>query len=376
MGGELTLLAVLAGVFLAEGLWFLPRGAWLLRRSWFGVWQAVPAQAFPQFKGLHIGFGGLLPTNKTIIVQAAPFLMTPEGVASTHPGLPGPPNRSSLRTLWTPWEQGRGFGREEKKLFAGDQMLATAMDEGTAKAWFRDMGEVAAADLKYRPAVLAKLLEGQMDTRIAARRWRRFRRLSGTLLTFCWVQFTLVFVAFPILFLSGALALYWPLFALYLLANQIILVFFYRFTRKRVHPDGTGGSKTVAISMFCSPPYLIRAAEMIAVELFEGLNPLGVAWVVMDRVGFERLAEVFLRALVSPPPVDDTTLPDSVLETVASQREALRQWLDARGINPEALLAQPRMEGALAYCPRCKLEYLREEGGCSSCDGVRLIPRR
>lgn len=376
MGGELTLLAVLAGVFLAEGLWFLPRGAWFLRGSWFGAWQAVPAQVFPQLKGLHIGFGGLLPTNKTIIVQAAPFLLTPEGVASYHPGLPGPPVRSSLKTIWTPWEQGQSLGRDEKKLFTGDQVMATAMDEGTAKAWFRDMATMAGADPKDRPMVLAKLLEGQMDTRIAARRWRRFKRLSGGLLALCWVQFTIVFVVFPILFLSGALSLNWPLFAFYLMANQLILVFSYRCIRKRVHPDGSAGSKTLAVSMFCSPPYLIRAAEMIAVELFEGLNPLCVAWVVMDKKGFERLAEVFLRSMTYPPIVDDPRLPASILDTVATQNEALKMWLEARGVNPDGLLAPPTMEGALSYCPRCNVEYLREEGGCSSCDGVPLIPKR
>jgi len=372
MGGEITLLLVLVGIYLAEGLWFLPRGAWLLRGSWFGAWQAVPAEIFPQLKGLHIGFGGLLPTNKTILVQAAPFLMTPEGVAGANPGLPGPPAKPSLRDLWTPWEQGGSLGRVEKKLFAGDQVLATALDEGTAKAWFRDMGAVAAADSKERLALLAKLMEEQMDTRIAARRWRRFRRLNGTLLTLCWVQFILVFLAFPILFLSGALSIHWPLYAFYLLANQLILVFFYRFTRKRVHPDGTSGSKTVALSLFCSPPYLIRAAEMISVEIFEGLHPLCVAWVVMDRKGFNQMAELFLRALTFPPPMDDA-IPASVLQTVTEQRKTLAKWLDTRGIFPETLLTPPPLEGALAYCPRCRGEYLRDEGGCSNCEGVPLI---
>ena len=50
--------------------------------------------------------------------------------------------------------------------------------------------------------------------------------------------------------------------------------------------------------------------------------------------------------------------------------------LDARGINTEALLTPPSMKGAQAYCPRCKVEYLREEGRCSSCDGIPLVSRR
>lgn len=375
MGGELTLLAVLAGVFLAEGLWFLPRGAWLLRGSWFGVWQAVPARVFPSLKGLHIGFGGLLPTNKTILVQAAPFLMTPKGIASVHPGQPGPPARSPVPALWTPWEDGQTLSREEKKLFLRDQVLAWAQDEGTAKSWFRDLGAVAAADPKERTALLTKILEGQMDTRVAARRWRRFKRLSPNLLTLCWVQFILVFIAFPALLFSGAIRSYWPLFTVYLVTNQILLLLLYRFTRRRVHPDRTSGSTTLAISMFCSPPYLIRVAEMISVEMFEGLHPLCVAWVVMDRKGFDGLAEVFLRALSFPPSFECSPLPESVLQSVVAQREAMEHWLEVRGVRAVALLAPPPMQGARAYCPRCREEYLRDEGGCSACEGVPLIPR-
>jgi len=375
MESELLLLAVLLAIHVGEGLRLLPRSAWFFRRTVFGQWRALPAFEMPLLKNLHLSFGAFFPSQLAFRTQAPPFLPTPEGLMVPHPGLPGPPGEGQ-ENLHS-WDELLALKHHENQLRLGENRLAWTMDEAVALRWQNHLKALAQAPVPQRMERVIQELRSSLDHRIAARRWRRFQHLSPPLHVLAWVQFGLVFMLFPALLLSGWILVYWRALLVLLVLNQATLLYLFRDIRSRVHPDGSGGSKALCASMFLSPPYLVRAPEMLCLALFEDLHPLAVAYAVMKRPAFQKHAETFLRALHHPLSLE-VSGPDSVSDSALAtglqwQRSEIEAWLKTRGIQIPPLLAAPTTPDIQAYCPRCKAEYLRE-GQCLDCRGVRLIP--
>jgi hypothetical protein len=54
----------------------------------------------------------------------------------------------------------------------------------------------------------------------------------------------------------------------------------------------------------------------------------------------------------------------------------VENFLKRSKINPDELLRapQPLDETCVAYCPRCRSQFIKTEGGCLDCGGLPLQP--
>ena len=143
-------------------------------------------------------------------------------------------------------------------------------------------------------------------------------------------------------------------------------VFFYR-AHGRLMEGSSEDLFNVMVPVLLFPPATIRACDRLSTHFFKDFHPLLTAYKFATPEQFRRFAGPYLRDLKFPfhaePPADDTL-------------KELGKFLKKRGMSLDEFLdpGSPENEESESYCPRCLEEYLRSDGTCSDCPGVRLQP--
>ena len=367
MRTEFLILSVLVLVYLAEGIWLAPTVGWVFRRSVFGLWRLTPSQSLPEIRWFRICFAGISPSNWSVMAQAAPFLLSPLGIGWVNPGLPGSIQSKGEERSWEPWGRTIKFERGERAVKVSGRLLARALDEHCAREWAAQLRALNVADPQDRYRMIHDQLEASLDIRETKRRWRRLALLSPLITMLGWLHLLLIFLIFPVLLICGAGFLQWCYLAAILLGNQIVLLKLYGTARKRIHPDKSFGSISLRISIFMSPPYLIRTLELLTMEMFSGLHPVAIAKVIMDRKAFLEVASTHLRAAHYPLDQSGVELQPDHSVAINLYREVLENWLRKQGEDIGTLLSVPGRDGVEVVCPRCATEYRKDIAFCSEC---------
>lgn len=110
-----------------------------------------------------------------------------------------------------------------------------------------------------------------------------------------------------------------------------------------------------------SPIAAMHVHSVLGRRLLRGYDKLTVASALLPS---EAMAEVLRPALARARFAGDGDV--AALEALATES----------GLEPATLLAAPERESeqALAYCPVCRAQFTRADGGCESCGGVTLQP--
>jgi hypothetical protein len=129
-----------------------------------------------------------------------------------------------------------------------------------------------------------------------------------------------------------------------------------------------GGTFTSSITrcgmLFVSPFAAIRAMDRVTAVLLLDYHPLVAAYLLCTPKEFNRIA----RQLVFTPA--DCDEGDASAAAVAAE-------IVASTSGPNALAEAPVAEpGAVAYCPRCLMQYVTRVPHCVDCDGISLLRLR
>jgi hypothetical protein len=242
-----------------------------------------------------------------------------------------------------------------------------------AKALASFLEKVTAAKSSRREALITSWIASQFDAKAATRVWTDAESVIGPIRWMCSLFFVFLFIATPILVtIYGLETLIIPIaVAMVLLAAQIAFVF-WRAHRKFYPTESQERLENVAKMILC-PPVSLRAADVLTKNLLSEFSPVAVASVLAGP-GEQQFVRGFVLDLRHPLKHEITD--QKAAETIS--------WMNERQLSSCLTLVEriDRFRGFLdpteregdsvAYCPRCGVQFVVEEGECPDCPGVEL----
>ncbi len=364
---------VLVVIYAFECAAFVPRRALGLVRR-FGRWRV--RRTFAPSAGWLRGFvfgEPWPPLSPVLVTEALPLVIGPDGLYALADG--------DGVHVHMPWEKVERVAAEGTRLLVNGKVVALLATRVGARALAEALDGLAAQPRSERESRLRRWLDARFDgAAIQARlapMWRGTlaARIAATVL---WVT---VFAGLPVL-------LWTPLAALFLAVGAVAVaawitaavLFELALRRGRWLPGGLRPELAKRIAAVASPLATMRACDHLARELAGDLDPLAAAAPLVPAselraVGRARLVDLRHRRGDDPPEGGEADRGWWHRETLARVEQTLRD----RGIDPDALLAQPAPDGAdvIAWCPCCLAQY---RGGdeapraCAnaSCGGIAL----
>jgi hypothetical protein len=282
---------------------------------------------------------------------------------------------------WQKVERVAAEGARLQGQWQGGALLATRLG---ARALAEALDGLAAQPRAERESRLRRWLDARFDGAAVQARltpmWRGTRavRIAATIL---WVT---VFAGLPVLLWTPLAALFLAVgvvaVAAWIAAAVLFELALRRGRRSGWLPGGLRPELAKRIAAVASPLATMRACDHLARELAGDLDPLAAAAPLVPAselraVGRARLVDLRHRREDDAPEGGEADRAWWHRETLARVEQTLRD----RGIDPDALLAQPAPDGVdvIAWCPCCLAQY---RGGdespraCTnaSCGGIVL----
>lgn len=191
---------------------------------------------------------------------------------------------------------------------------------------------------------------------------------------------------FSVVFIAAPIAVWqfdWIHVWLYLLAAilffvlAIVLVF--RSAYRELYPQDRYHRRMHMMIMVLNPLSAIRAHDVLSRDLLAAYHPLAAAQVLCSDDVFRDFARSLLLDLRHPiaPPCMNDEVEAQQIESWFRERnlETLEQFVQANGIDVEQLLGpdEPLDATCRSYCPRCRCQFVMDDGRCETCGGIPLI---
>jgi hypothetical protein len=303
------------------------------------------------------------PLSPPWLAEPLPFAVDPRGITHTE---------SDHQPLT--WEELAPIAARGNRLESGDLVLATLASRQGAADLAEALEKTRVASAKKREALLRRLLDARFtpDAPEARRRQyaksvRGLRIVSNGLWLglFGGLGAAVLTHNMLILLLAAAVTLLlWPV-------NSILFL----LTLRRVSwlPRTCWPERSKRLVTTLSPLSAVRAADILAREIWANLDPLTVAAALLserDLAGFAR------PRLIAMQPRND----DDLAWWRTESRKRMEQVLSRRGIDIATLLAPPVREGehVTTYCPACLSQYEPGRAAGQPCpnEGCPQIPLR
>lgn len=344
---------VLVVIYAFECAAFVPRRALGLVRR-FGRWRVRPtfAPSAGWLRGFVFG-EPWPPLSPALVTEPLPLVVGPNGLYVRADG--------DFVQGYVPWQKVERVAAEGTRLLVNGKLAAVLATRVGARALAGAFDGLAAQPRSERESGLRRWLDARFDG--AAIQGRLGQMWSGTVgvriaATVLWVT---VFAGLPVL-------LWTPLAALFLVVGVIAVaawiagavLFELALRRSRWLIGGVRPDLAKRIAAVASPLATMRACDHLARELAGDLDPLAAAAPLVPAselraLGRARLVDLRHRRGDDPPEGGEGDRDWWHGEMVARVEQTLRD----RGIDPDALLAQPAPDGAdvIAWCPCCLAQY-------------------
>ncbi len=399
MNDTAYLFFVIAALYLIECIVWTRDDARVLQTLWGRTWTLqAPMVLLPQH-GRAVAFGWPLPPlGYELIAQAWPMALSADGVVVSR--------AASVAGLDEPRPDGpplplRRIGRvasEAGALLLNDATFARTATRPLARALAELLRRLQTAPREEREALIVAELRRSLDTPAAAQRLDQLRNALAPVRLAANGLWLFLFVAAPLFCWFRGLALAWPALLLLLVGLLVLTASAFSAAHQSVHGDAPGlRTKHVAL-MFLAPLSALRAHSALAREALGDVHPLVLARLLLPRAEYVEFAGAVFRAAAVAPgpawnraPADVARLADvtsALSEADASLRDSicadyrrlllteLERFLANDGLRPAALLSEPAAEDAscVAYCPRCRTQYVAGATVCGPCGDVALLP--
>lgn len=360
------LFPVLVLLYLVDA--FVRAGAWTL------LFVSRPGRGFG-LAGPGLRLGALLPSDLAFVVSRPPLLPGRDGVFWMEgQGEAGPAWYDPAAWGRVDWD-GAGLVHaegDELRIGGSRAELSSAAEAGSWAGLMERLRSLAPAE---REVALAAHRAWRLHLAEARERWSSFRRDTRFLPVLGTLLFLILYVLLPAtLYLGGDAGLprrlAVPVLVLAGLVWIVLAVAAVR-TGRALRRRGRLGSWIPLIPVLLSPPAATRALSSLGRDLFQGLDPLTVAAVLLPRPALLRLARAELHGTAAAiTRGEDLDWRRHWLD----RRERLLSLLDQSGVpRAEALAAPPRRDpGAQGYCPLCDVELGGAHEVCGDC-GLPLL---
>jgi hypothetical protein len=126
------------------------------------------------------------------------------------------------------------------------------------------------------------------------------------------------------------------------------------------------------VKMILCPPVSIRASDILTKNLLAEYSPIVLASILPGAHEPQFVRGVILDL---QHPLGHEVSDEAAVQTITwMAHEQLNVCLDQKYLKPEELLAPAqREENAIAYCPRCRCQFVVSAGECPDCPGVALV---
>ena len=366
-----TLLFILILLYLSECLIWVKRESVAFVSAWGSRWRlSVPPSWMGNASGGILFLNPLPPAGHVFLSHLSPISISPTGICAfniqTLPSEARSPYQSGQFLAFNKIKDSSSDGaylviNKEKftkcattkqahalaKLIAAMAKASASKRESTARAWV--VKQFTAADATALLKESAPLIEPIQQMGV--------------------ILFLFLFVFTPSLaFTFGSAPLIIPVAAVMVALAVVIAIMFHR-AHKKLYPAESSERLESLVKMILCPPVSIRAADILTKNLLAQYSPIVLASVLPGSGEQQFVRSVILdlkhplRHEVSEPEAEKT-----IEWTAGEQLNACLHYL-----KPEELLAPPqREENSIAYCPRCRCQYVVSDGECPDCPGVEL----
>lgn len=343
-------------------------GSWRVRQppQFAGSWARAPVFKFP-----------LPPLPSVCLCRAAPIHISEDGVRASayHDDI----SASGERGLAVKFSDIKAFYCEGTSVWADETCLIKVSSEIYARHLANVLEEVRKCRESDREAKIEKQIDAMFDSRLIERRLDEYRRCTAPLRWACNVLFFNLFLVLPLGAQLVGLPDSWPVLLILLVANTSLIAAFFYYAHALLYPRETGARFTAIAATLLSPPFALRANDLILRDLFCSFHPLAVIRSVCSADDFLSVASRAIRE--SRFPLQTPLSPDASSSTRRriGWEQRLVRAIDncAAGSAPiETLLKPPTRQssGSKSYCPRCLAQYVMTAGNCSDCPHVQLVP--
>ncbi len=376
-----TLLVILALLYLAECLVWVPRSAALLRiwgrelgRLTFGV------SHFGNSRG-SLALAPPLPMLGHVLLATQPGLsISPEMLVAFVPFTLHPAGCPLQTAHSFSWEAIRHTAVSNRTLLINDRPILRAATPQTAVRLMRQIDAIRQSPPAQRAALLERSIVQSFDLSAARLRWQDFRGAVPPLRCLASALFVFLFGLAPLAAWRWGLTRVWLPLLIGLLALSAATAWRFRRLHLEWYPDASDDRFARFLMVLLSPVAAMRAADFLARPLLESYHPLVLARLGCGDPDFRPFARRVLLDMRHPA---HPATPSSDPAEAAAVQFARHQWLRAieaflqkQRIDPDDLDRPPdRLEDSCrSYCPRCEAQFTFAAGHCPDCGGLPTRP--
>jgi hypothetical protein len=371
MSDEQTLLAVIAVIYLADCIYWIP-GSGLSITSWFGLpWKLrYPSSLLGNQRGA-IGLANPLPPlGLATRCQGLTVSIAPEGIlscvsAEIAPGRRPPQTANAFR-----WSEIKSVQREERTVLINNEFFYKASSEYSSRHLASEIARLSKLDDKKRSTEIANLISDSCDPAAINDRVTAFLKQSRHLRYLANVLFLFLFGICPfVVWRYGLAATLWPIVG-GLYTQTIIIALLFSKAHRKVYPHDSSQIFKPFLTMLLAAPSAIRVQDILGRPLLEPFHPLAVAKTLCSAKDFKNLATHAIRDLNFPRlPIPQTSIERTFRDAVLATLTRKLQISDA-----EILTAPQRSETVhTRYCPRCHQQFTDAATYCRDCGGRELL---
>ena len=371
-----TLLMVLLVIYGTECLVWIPLGSVALT-AWRGTTFSIlqPGALAGNQRGGVVLAQPMPPLGLLFVARQFPISVSPEGVFSFVASSVHRDRRPVQPGSCFPLQNLKDLRVDGKKVWIAKRLLCKAATTLEAMRVARLVKELAHQPSEKRRSSIEKFIAASFDTGAVQKRVREYRQRGMLLRKLGNVLLAFLFLVAPVvIWFFGVRASAWPLVAV-LLSQTITIAFLFRSAHKALYPNGADERFVPFMLMLLAPASAIRAHDFLARHALAEFHPLAVAKVLCAPDAFKAFARRIVTDLRYPMyPLVVNDAPEAVAAEQwfrAATLKAAENFVRANAISPGQITMQPVSPEPQthSYCPRCGVEFVALEAGCSDCGG-------
>jgi len=371
IGEGQTLLLILVLLYLSECLIWVKRESVAFVSAWGSRWRlSVPPSWMGNASGGILLLNPLPPAGRVFLSHLSPISISPLGICAF--------NIQTLRSeARSPYQSGEFLAFNNIKdsrsdgayLVINKEKFTKCATTKQAHALAELIAAMAKASASKRESTARTWVVKQFSADDATAILKESATLIEPIQQMGVILFLFLFVFTPSLaFTFGAAPLIIPVAAVMVALAIEIAIMFHR-AHKKLYPAESSERLESLVKMILCPPVSIRAADILTKNLLAQYSPIVLAS-VLPGSGEQQFVRSVILDLKHPlqHEVSDADAEKTITWTAGEQLNACLHYL-----KPEELLAPThREENSIAYCPRCRCQYVVSDGECPDCPGVEL----
>jgi hypothetical protein len=374
MSDEQTLLAVIAVIYLADCLFWIPHNG-LGFTHWLGkVWNIRgPSTILGNDRGA-LGLANPLPPLGIATRGIGwPISISERGIFSYTSAAINPSGRLTQKAAFWEWSRIEKIERDDKKILINGEHFAKGVTEYAARWIASEIARLHKLSEKKRPAEIESLIARTCDPAEVTRRVQQFAKETWLLKYVANWLFVFLFGACPYLVWKvGMVASIWSMVAGIYAQTLLIALLFWRLHRK-IYPADSAQIFKPFLTMLLAAPSAIRAQDILGRPLLESFHPLAIAKALCTPKQFEELAAPVFRDLHFPRlPIVPAHANEAATNCESAFREMVIQSLRRKAsVDDAKFLRAPEKTETVhtSFCPRCQQQFTDAGTTCPDCGG-------